>query len=587
MYLAFAVLMAACILPAGRTPTADAPMLLARSQRLVDLLLSGEQSALFTAVAGQVIPQPPLGFITAAPAFLPGDLHAAPLLAGLIGLAGVWAGMCMGARRTDTLLLPGVPLAAAGMLWASPMTWAAAEQALWDLLCAGWIALSIGALVNSDRLRHRRWTTLAGALAGGATLVKYNAPLFLIVPLSVVALQALRERRWTDVVRLILAGAVPLILWAPCAAAELMPYLGASLGEGPADSASDIPTFAERFWWVHASYYPAVLKSALGWPGLFLLVGALGATRSESGRIPLISGLSGMIFLMLIGRREPRYLIPAIPMMLLAAEIGWMMLPRRRFRLAGFALIAIVSGYQMYGTAWTYRNWADPKPLLQLRFGPEQLQSWGHWPFPPSQWVPTSSAAEAWKVPQLVDAAGRAKGPSEVTTVGFLMYAHPQIPPADLYVLEAARRGWRWDRYDLEILSAHGAGPARPTVRPGRNPAANQGDDPNAPRLPGQPPPRSQDEEEFLIIADPGPLANLVEPAPFSLLITVSLRQDPFYQAFFHQLGAERIETFELPHRQQGVLWRIDEAAWRGPIGQQVFQALHGRDEDLNIGFAP
>ena len=570
-------LMASVIAPAGRSLTGDAPALLGRARRMRDALAGGDPLGALAALAGQVVPQPPLGYAMAATSYLLGLEHAAALATSLAALAMIGVGLtwCAQGSRSPLGL---APLAAGLMLLATPMTWAAAEHVQWDLLCAGWITLSLGALVRSEQLSARRWTLAAGGLAGLAALVKYNAPLFLWLPLLLAVISAARSGRRRDAVALIVAGAAPLLLWLPLALSELGPYLAASAGGSPGvDSASAVPPLSQRLGPEGLAYYPAVLKDAIGWPGVAVALGALGAWRLPAGRVLWLAMLGGGISLALIGRREPRYLWPLLPLLFLAAELGWGQLQRRGARAAAGAVFVVVFGAQLWGTATAYKDWTDLRPLAELAFGTENLTRFGQWPSPEPAFVPTSTLAETWKVAPAVDAIATVLPDAEHATVGLLLYSHPRVPPPDLFGLEAARRGWVWDRVELEILSAHRGGPPPPGVQPGRVQGMGGAPDPNAPRLPGQPPPRPPEEEEFLLQAHRGPVPSLVGEDHFVVLYAVHPRGEPFYRAFFLQLGAEAVEVIPLPRGFAGTVWRLDASVWEGVLGQQIQDAVRGQ----------
>ena len=447
-WLALSALMLAAILPTARSLTGDAPILLARARRLREDLLDGQILDVLGGVASLVVPQPPLGYLTALLVYLPGLEDAAPLVCGTLALGMVSLGLVLLAGEARSPLGARLaPLGAMLLLWATPMTWSAAEQIQWDLLGAGWVALALGALARSEGLRRPRWTLLAGAAAAGAALVKYNMPLFLWVPLLWTAIAASREGRWRDGGRLVLAGALPLLLWSLAALGELLPYLGASLslGAAPADSASEVPSLAARLSPAQLAYYPAVLKDALGWPGVVLCLAAPLAWRHPGGRLALLALGGGLVSLSLVGRREPRYIYPLLPMLLLCAELGWGLLPRAALRGLGAAALLGIGGAQLWGTARTYADWPEPTPLANLDFGPANLQRWGRWPRPEIAFVPTSSLAGEWQVAEATDAIGAALGGQDAP-VGFLLYANPRVPRSDLFVLQAAARGWTWDR---------------------------------------------------------------------------------------------------------------------------------------------
>ncbi|MFT5684855.1 MAG: hypothetical protein ACI8RZ_005800 [Myxococcota bacterium] len=533
------------ILPAERSLTGDAPLLLARSRRIYAELLTAPLDAL-SHLVGQVVPQPPVGHLVAGLGYGLGLTDAAPLFAGWLALCGVWWGM--GKLSGGAVV---APLLAWLLLIASPMTWSAVEHLEWDLLCAGWLAVSLGALAASDGLRRR--PALVGVLAGLGALVKYSLVLFYLLPAIVVFVGALRAGRKQDAVRYVLGGLAPLLVWVPLVADSFMPYLSASLAspEQPLDSASAVPSFADRLSWSHLSYYPAVLKDALGWPGVVACLAAPLAARDRFGRLALLCAVGGLIALSLIGRREPRYLLPLLPMLLLCAGMGLR-------RLRGWPVLVLVAGlagsWQLRVTATVWTDWNDPRPLRTLDFGPDNLTRWGNWPRPERPFIPSSSLAARWSVPEAVDAIIAA---DPGAAVGFVLYANPRVPVADLFVMEAADRGLRWDSIDIDVLSA------------GRAPEAPRRVDGSALRHDGHgaPPPL---DEGYLFEADIGPFPDGVRD--FSLLYTVHPQNEPFHTGFTTQLGAEPIATFSLPRGFVGVLWQMSEA-WSGELGQELYSS--------------
>ena len=571
-------MLGAVVWGAGRSLTGDAPALLGRARRLGAALASGDVGGALGALLGQVVPQPPGGYAMAMAPYLLGLEAAAPVATSLLALAMVAGGLSLAAGREGERSPLGVaPLGAWLLLLATPMTWVAAEHVQWDLLCAGWVALALGALARSDDLRRPRWAVAAGLLAGLSALVKYNGPFFLWLPLLVAALVAGRGGRWRDAGRLVLAGAAPLLLWAPLAMGELLPYLSSSAsGSLGVDSASAVPSAAERLGLVQLAYYPAVLKDALGWPGLALCLAAPLAWRRPSGRVLCLAVLGGALSLSLVGRREPRYLLPLLPPLLLAAELGWGQLRPRAARLAAGAALLLLGGAQLWGTARTYADWPDPRPLTELSFGPDNLLRFGTWPWPERAFVPTSAEAGPWQLAEAVAAVNDALpddtqgGGGEAVTVGLLMYAHPRVPSPGLFTLEAGRQGRVWDVVELEILSASQEGPPPPEVQVGRMPGGG-GPRPKDP----PPPPKRPEDETFILRAVPGPVPSLVaSPPTFDLLYSVHPRQEPFYDAFFQQLGALKIDRFDLPNGFTGTLWRLSDPVWASPLGQQLRESL-------------
>lgn len=574
LFVLATVIMGVVLAREGRVPTGDAPALLSRAHEIAATMTGGGFWSGFAAGVGQVVPQPPVGFFPAIFLYALGFSTVVPRLVGAGALVVVWIGMMWTVRRGQDRIAMA-PLGAGGMMLATPMVWSAVEHVQWDLLCAAMVLASLGALVQSNQLKDRRWAGLAGGLAGLAALTKYNAPFFLILPILWMIGHALRQRRLVDALVLIGAGMLPIVVWLPLAWDALGPYLATSVGgvEG-VDSASDVPSLWERLHPNVLVYYPAVLKDALGWPGAVLTVFGLWALRRHAGIVMWLAVVGGMLSLSLVGRREPRYLLPLLPVLFLVMEMGVAQLQQHWLRRGVGTVFAVVFGAQLVGTVSAYNHWDDPRPLAELGFGFENVTRFGNWPSPEPAFVPTSAASAEWKLAQAVDAIGDALGSqTEDATIGIMLYAHPRVPQEDLFVLAAAQRGWVWDRVLVEILAGSHAGPPPPNVQPGRV-LGGAGPDPNAPRLPGQPPPRTPLEETFEIVTRSGPVAALVSEPQFHILYAVHPRGEPFYQAFFLQLNAKRVTSIALPRGFVGTVWALDDAVWSGPLGQQIQETL-------------
>ena len=379
-------LFAVSIWSAGRFPAEDAPGLLATTSALVQ-----EPWHLLDLV----IPHPPMGYVLAAWPWVLGLGTQAPVLAGGTALALCWWGMRQLAGEP--------PWGAWLLLVATPMTWTAVEHLHWDLLLAGVATAALGAL-------HRDRVWLAGLLMAAAALTKVTAPLFLALP----ALYWLFQKR--DPRLLIALVALPWALWHH---AELALYLGSSVSADVAmDSASPAPSGLALLAPKNLAYYPAVLRTALGWPGLVVL--AVGCALGRQ-RLPLLAGLGGLILLSLLGRREARYLLPALPALLVAAEVG----------LGRFRLVMALGLVQLGFSAWTFGTYEEPRNLRKLTF---VLDGWD-WPGVPESFAPISSPIAEWRIDQALDAL-----PTD-EPVGLLLFDHIVVPIPEHLQLRSEQRG--------------------------------------------------------------------------------------------------------------------------------------------------
>ena len=393
--VATVALMAACIVPAGRFPAEDAPGLLATA--------AATAREPWEALA-LVIPHPPLGYLLAAWPWALGFDQAAPVLAAGGALALCWWGMRALSGRP--------PLGAWVLFVATPMTWLAVENLHWDLLLAGLSTAALGAL-------HRDRPWLAGGLMAGAVLTKLNAPLFLALP----ALVWLVQKR--DPRLLIGAVCIPWLLWHHD---TLGVYLGASVA--PDGDSAALAKGPSSPW-----TYLAALRVSLGWPGLALVV--VGCGLGWRNHRALVAGVGGVVLLSLLARKEARYLLPALPPLLVAAEAGL-----GRFR--GLMGVGVV---QLVVSAKTFATFEEPRSLRVLEL---PLLDWD-WPLTPAAFQPMATSLEGWDVDTVLQEL-----PSDVP-VALLFPNHPAVPIPEHLHLRAEQLG-----LDVQLVAV--------ALRPGQDP---------------------------------------------------------------------------------------------------------------------
>ena len=188
----------------------------------------------------------------------------------------------------------------------------------------------------------------------------------------------------------------------------MLPYVLDSLNsEAMVDRASN----ARR-----PAYYLVVLKNALGWPGLLLLSTGLFAARSSSGRIALSAGLGGILILSKMGQQEPRYILPALPMLAVSVHCAFDAL-RGRPKWASWAIALAVLLPMLSFSAGANRLGAEVPAERRHEHHRTSLKRWGLAARSP-RFLPVSSHTDAFGIDK---ALGRLPPDSGTATVGLML----------------------------------------------------------------------------------------------------------------------------------------------------------------------
>jgi hypothetical protein len=225
----------------------------------------------------------------------------------------------------------------AGMLAAifalgAPMVLNLFHVFLIDAPLAGVIAITVWALLASDRFRDRRMSALAGALAGLGLMVKTTAPIFLVGPVAVMLVGG-GWRQWRNVA---LAGGALLLVAGPWHLLHLDEITNLS-GQAPTGVAAGVggsagvgADFLDKlavYGWtaINLQYFlPLVALFAIG------LVAAIREVRTRRHLPELLAGLlvAYLVFAIAISLRDPRYTLPLVVFVSVLAT-GWIASSRR------------------------------------------------------------------------------------------------------------------------------------------------------------------------------------------------------------------------------------------------------------------
>lgn len=212
----------------------------------------------------------------------------------------------------------------------TPMVLQLSHVFMLDVPLTGAIAVTVAALLASERFGHRRESVLAGVLLGVAMLIKPTAPLFVAGVVAVMLIGG-GYRNWRNA---LLAGAATLLVAGPFFALHLDQFVELTK---EASIASEDP-FTQDFGWTFEGLSRFSPRS-LAWYGwaavnvqLFLpltllfaagLAYSLRAARRRPGMPELLGGLAaGYLAITFLSLHDPRY---TLPLLVFAAVIatGW------------------------------------------------------------------------------------------------------------------------------------------------------------------------------------------------------------------------------------------------------------------------
>lgn len=214
----------------------------------------------------------------------------------------------------------------------SPMVLNLFHVFLIDAPLAGVVAITVWALLASDRFQDRRMSMVAGALAGVGLMVKTTAPVFLVGPVLVMLVGG-GWRRWRNVA---LAGTTFLAVagpWHLLHLGEITNITGqaptgvaAGVGGSPGVGADFLDKLAVYGWTaINIQYFlPLFALFVIG------LVTALRQVRTRRHVPELVAGLliAYLVFAIAISLRDPRYTLPLVVFVSVLAT-GWIASSRR------------------------------------------------------------------------------------------------------------------------------------------------------------------------------------------------------------------------------------------------------------------
>jgi hypothetical protein len=440
--LPFAVaclILATCLLPAGRIPTGDAPHLLGISGRLAEELTHGDWGAFSHHLGSLVAPHPPGGYLLPTAAYALGFGRLAPFASGIVALFFIWKGMCLLAFKQKPLQSWPALL----ILLACPLFWLALSELYWDLFAAACLSMCLGHAAASEGLRDRHHSLRFGMWMGAGFLCKYTFPAFAFFPAILLGFSAWKAKTLKHLGMaiggfLLLAGPWLFLHWG-----QVLPYVFDSLNSG-----SQMVDRASISGATDPLYYGIVLKDALGWPGLAVLFFGLSAWRHPGARLAIAGGLGGIGILSSMGQQEPRYLLPALPLFAAATAYALQNL-KTPTRWAGGLVFLGISVPMLSYSSGANRLGAQVPAERKHEHHRASLQRWGDWPGVHPSFMPVSAHPDTFSIDIALSSMAAHMTKEDNNTVGLLLDGTAGELKDGLFFYRSARMGLFWDFVSL------------------------------------------------------------------------------------------------------------------------------------------
>jgi hypothetical protein len=261
----------------------------------------------------------------------------------------------------------GGGVVAAILFGAAPTVLSHALHFQLDVPLAAMVATFLVALLASEHFERVGWTIVSGILLGLGMLTKPPFLVFVAPTCLLVLAGTRRLRNWTAAAgAAVLAVLVALPWYAPRALGMSVQIQNRSFKQ--AEEAG----FPSALSAGSLAYYPLTFPAQFGAIAVvLLLIGILVAVRRRHWHV--LAGLAPFLVFLLLQNKQMRYVIPLLPMMAVAAGLGFSALPRGGRRLAAVIVVA-VAAFQVSSTAF-----AIPAGVAALPMTPDPPRS-EQWP---------------------------------------------------------------------------------------------------------------------------------------------------------------------------------------------------------------
>jgi len=440
-FLVATIILGFCLLPAGRQPTGDAPHLLGISNRLAHEFTTFQWGDFAGHLNSLIAPHPPIGYLLPVLVYGFGFGTLTPFVCGLTALALIWKGLRLLAEDEE-IELPWISLL---VLLCCPLFWLAFSELYWDLLAASAIAMCLGHLAMSKALTNRHHSIRFGVWMGVGFLTKYTFPAFAVFPALLAGIAVVRNKAYKLLGFSLLAFLLVAGPWLLPHLTEVLPYVFDSLDSQSTmvDKASIAPA--------EPAYYLIVLKDAMGWPGLLVLSISLWSIRTKTGQIALAGAIGGLLVLSWMGQQEPRYLLPALPLLCYGVACSISQWQKRTQYICWGILIAIC-GPMLSFSAGANQLTRQQVPAERRHDHPRStLSEWGQWPRIHASFLPVSSHPDLYQIGPALEYLHKHKTPEDGNTVGLLLDLQGSAGEMKdgLFFQRSAELGFYWDFVSL------------------------------------------------------------------------------------------------------------------------------------------
>ena len=251
---------------------------------------------------------------------------------------------------------PTAGLLAAVFALGAPMAASAFHMFLIDTSEMAMVAVSIWAILASDRFSRTGVAALAGVAVGLGMLSKQNFPIF-VAGLILVVLARGGWRHWRGVLVFGAAAALLSATWYWSEIDRTLDLIRGSSGAAPPSEVAAATT-PERWTTKNFGWYVwSTVNLSLLLPLTLMAVGGSVALLARRVRVRaradvtielLAGGLVAYLGLTWIALKDPRYALPALPYLAVLGT-GWIPLLRPRLRIAAIAALCLVAAVNVIG----------------------------------------------------------------------------------------------------------------------------------------------------------------------------------------------------------------------------------------------